>query len=83
MIFSDARFFLIFCPLALIVIGIVRSFHSRLLVVLTIIVISFGFYMQWRASDFAVIIASIVVNFAIANPSPPAAVDEERTVRRA
>jgi D-alanyl-lipoteichoic acid acyltransferase DltB (MBOAT superfamily) len=70
MIFSDARFFLIFFPLTLIIIGIVRSFQSRLLVVLTIIVISFGFYMQWRASDFAVIIASIVVNFAIANLLP-------------
>jgi alginate O-acetyltransferase complex protein AlgI len=70
MIFSDARFFLIFFPAAMIVISIARRFRSPLLVAATIIVISFAFYLQWTPSDFAVVMASILVNFAIANVLP-------------
>jgi alginate O-acetyltransferase complex protein AlgI len=70
MIFSDARFFLIFFPLALLLISLARASGRRLLVAATIIVISFAFYLQWTPSDFAVVMASILMNFAIANVLP-------------
>jgi alginate O-acetyltransferase complex protein AlgI len=70
MIFSDARFFLIFFPLALILISIARRSGNRLVVAATIIVISFAFYLQWRPSDFVVVMASVLVNFSIANILP-------------
>jgi alginate O-acetyltransferase complex protein AlgI len=70
MIFSDARFFLIFFPIALILISIVRSSGNRLLVAATIIAVSFAFYLEWTPSDFFVVMASILVNFSIANILP-------------
>jgi D-alanyl-lipoteichoic acid acyltransferase DltB (MBOAT superfamily) len=70
MIFSDARFFLIFFPLTLILISIVRRTGNRLLVAATIITASFAFYLQWTPSDFVVVMASILVNFSIANILP-------------
>src|SRR5262245_1818319 len=70
MIFSDARFFLIFFPLTMIIIIIARKFQSPLLVAATIIAISFAFYLQWTPSDFVVVMASILVNFSIANILP-------------
>jgi alginate O-acetyltransferase complex protein AlgI len=70
MIFSDTRFFLIFFPIALLLIVLARRSGSKLLVAVTIIVISFGFYLQWTPSDFVVVMASVLVSFAIANYLP-------------
>ena len=70
MIFSDARFFLIFFPIAMVVIIIARKLESRLLVAVTMIAISFAFYLQWTPSDFVVVMASILFNFSIANLLP-------------
>src|SRR5260370_42095892 len=70
MIFSDARFFLVFFPISFLLIVVTRRFHNKLIVTATIIVISFAFYLQWNLSDFVVVIASILVNFTIANYLP-------------
>lgn len=67
MIFSDARFIVLFLPLSLLVLYLFRITRSRFLVAIALVVVSLSFYLQWNPADLSVVACSILVNFFIAN----------------
>lgn len=67
MIFSDARFIMLFFPAVLLFVALLRLTGNWMVVALGLITVSVAFYMQWNPADLAVVACSVTLNFAIAN----------------